>query len=118
MIEVLAVAGLATVQDAGRPGRMHMGIPPGGALVPELLAAANAAVHNAPGEAGIEVFGTITLAAHAPVRVATGGTDGQWLQAGAVLSLGTAGARVRYVAGYGGRPSSACRWTAAPLSNE
>src|SRR5207237_2248896 len=56
-LEMVAVAGLATVQDAGRPGRMHEGIPAGGALVPELLARANRAVGNAPGAAALEIFG-------------------------------------------------------------
>jgi biotin-dependent carboxylase-like uncharacterized protein len=66
VIEVVAAAGLALVQDAGRPGHMHEGVPPGGALVPEQLARANANVHNAHGEAAIEVFGSITLRARAP----------------------------------------------------
>ena len=43
VLEVVRIAGLATIQDGGRPGRMHEGIPPGGALVPELLARANRA---------------------------------------------------------------------------
>lgn len=102
MIQVLAVAGLATVQDAGRPGRMHEGIPSGGALVPELLASANAAVHNPWGEPGVEVFGAITLAAIEPVFVAVDRGAGRWLQAGEPWSVTTAGARVRYIAIRGG----------------
>ncbi len=102
MIEVVTVAGLATVQDAGRPGRMHQGIPPGGALVPELLATANAAVRNAWGTAGIEVSGTITLGARTPVLVAADGAGGRTLRAGESWSIATSGARVRYVAVRGG----------------
>ena len=102
MIRVVTVIGLATVQDAGRPGRMHEGIPPGGALVPERLAIANAAAHNDPEEAGVEVFGTITFAAVQPVFVAADGSGGRWLAAGEAWSVATAGARVRYVAVRGG----------------
>lgn len=102
MIRVVAVAGLATVQDAGRAGRMHQGLPPGGALVAEHLARANAAANNAPGEAGIEVFGAITLASDEPLLVAADGEAGRWLRAGEPWSIATAGTRVRYVAIRGG----------------
>src|SRR5262249_26453547 len=60
-MRLTAVQGLALLQDAGRPGRMHEGVPPGGALVPELLAAANAAVGNAPGAAAIELYGRVVV---------------------------------------------------------
>ena len=102
MIRILALSGLATVQDAGRPGRMHQGIPPGGALVPELLALANAAARNDPREAAVEVFGAITLEATAPVFVAADGEAGRWLHPGEPWSMATAGARVRYLAVRGG----------------
>ncbi len=102
MIRILTVTGLATVQDAGRPGRMHEGVPPGGALVAEHLALANAAVDNAPGEAGIEVFGAITLAADEPVLVAVDGAGGRRLEPGEAWSVACAGARVRYIAVRGG----------------
>ena len=65
-IEILRSAGLATVQDAGRPGSMHLGLPPGGPLVPWRLARANAAAGNRPGCAGIEVVGSVELVARAP----------------------------------------------------
>jgi biotin-dependent carboxylase-like uncharacterized protein len=102
MIRVLAVTGLATVQDAGRPGRMHEGVPPGGALVVEHLALANAAVDNAPGEAGIEVFGAITLASDEPVLVAEGGGHAPRPLTGEAWSVASVGARVAYVAVRGG----------------
>ena len=41
---------------------MHEGVPPGGALVPELLARANFAVGNRWDAPAIEVFGALTLA--------------------------------------------------------
>ena len=102
MIRIVAVAGLATVQDAGRPGRMHEGVPPGGALVTEQLAKANGGANNAPGEAGIEVFGTITLVASEPLLVAADGEVGRLLKAGELWTITSAGARVRYVAVRGG----------------
>lgn len=101
MIHVVALAGMATVQDAGRPGRMHEGVPPGGALVPELLARANAAAGNEPGEAAIELFGVLTLASDAPVLVADDGGVHE-LRDGAPWTVHCAGARVRYVAVRGG----------------
>jgi allophanate hydrolase subunit 2 len=81
---------------------MHQGLPPGGALVAEHLARANAAANNAPGEAGIEVFGAITLASDEPLLVAADGEAGRWLRPGEPWSIPTAGARVRYVAIRGG----------------
>jgi biotin-dependent carboxylase-like uncharacterized protein len=102
MIEVVRAAGLATVQDGGRRGHMHEGVPPGGALVPELLARANAAARNPHGAAAIELFGAITLRAHAPLVVATDDGVASRLAAGATWGLSSGAARVRYVALRGG----------------
>jgi biotin-dependent carboxylase-like uncharacterized protein len=102
MIEVVSIAGLAAVQDGGRAGRMHQGVPPGGALVPELLARANAAARNAPGEAGVEVFGALTIVARDPACVAGDDCVARDLGAGESWSVTTAGARVRYLAVRGG----------------
>jgi biotin-dependent carboxylase-like uncharacterized protein len=102
VIEVVRSAGLATVQDAGRRGHMHEGVPPGGALVPELLARANAAAHNPHDAAAIELFGSITLRADAPVVVATDEGPASPLDAGATWSLSSGAARVRYIALRGG----------------
>lgn len=60
-LEVLEVRGPVLVEDSGRPGRMHEGVPPGGALVPELLAAANGGVGNAWGAAALECYGRVVL---------------------------------------------------------
>ncbi len=46
-----------TVQDLGRPGWAHLGVPKGGAMDPEALAAANLLVGNRPEAAGLELFG-------------------------------------------------------------
>ena len=61
-VEILRVRGAALLQDGGRRGHMHEGVPPGGALVPELLARANLAVGNRWDAPAIEVFGALTLA--------------------------------------------------------
>jgi biotin-dependent carboxylase-like uncharacterized protein len=103
-IEVLQVAGLATVQDAGRPGRMHEGVPPGGALVPELLATANLAAGNAPGNPALELFGSIVLAVPVtapPLLVAVDGEPAHRLRPGDRWSVTSRGARVRYLAVHG-----------------
>ena len=107
MIRVVAVAGVVTVQDGGRPGRMHEGVPPGGAFVPELLARANAAARNARGAAGLEVFGSVTLAADERTWVADDGGEARALVPGQAWTVGVgvgagAGARVRYVGVRGG----------------
>ena len=84
---------------------MHEGVPPGGALVPELLARANAAVGNADDEAAIELFGSITL--KGPRGVLVAGDDGTASELGEPgrsdpWRIAGAGARVRYVAVRGG----------------
>jgi biotin-dependent carboxylase-like uncharacterized protein len=102
MIEIVRAAGLATVQDGGRRGHMHEGVPPGGALVPELLARANAAARNLRDTAAIELFGAITLRANAPVVIGTDEGLAHLLGAGDAWSLSSGAARVRYVALRGG----------------
>lgn len=102
MITVVAVRGLATVQDAGRPGHMHEGVPPGGPLVPELLARANAAVGNDAHAAGLEVFGAVTLAATPGTVVACDDGAAVTLGPDAAWKADCAGRRVRYVAVRGG----------------
>jgi biotin-dependent carboxylase-like uncharacterized protein len=102
MIAIVAVAGMVTVQDGGRAGHMHEGVPPGGALVPELLARANVAASNRPFEAALEVLGSITMSADGPTLVATDERDAHELQAGETWTVACGPARVRYVAIRGG----------------
>ncbi|OAS91971.1 biotin-dependent carboxyltransferase family protein [Achromobacter dolens] len=45
---------LTTVQDLGRPGHEHMGVPPSGAMDPGALRVANALIGNAPDAAALE----------------------------------------------------------------
>ncbi len=104
-LEIVACAGLATVQDAGRPGRMHEGIPPGGALVPELLAAANLAVGNPPGAAAVELFGKLRVRAHGAhaMTLSLDGAPARPLAPGEVLDVASGpAARVGYLAVGGG----------------
>ncbi|MEN3303946.1 MAG: hypothetical protein V7603_148 [Micromonosporaceae bacterium] len=55
MIEVLDAGVLTTVQDLGRPGLAHLGVPRSGALDQPALRLANRLVGNPEGAAGLEV---------------------------------------------------------------
>jgi len=102
-VRVTSVAGLVTVQDLGRPGFMHQGVPPGGALVPAFLRAANGALGNPEGAAALEVLGRVVLEAADEARLAT--EDGQVvrLRAGETFAVEPrADRRVRYLAVEGG----------------
>ncbi len=118
MIEVVRVGLVATVQDAGRQGWAHLGVPRSGALDAPALRRANQHVGNSPGAAGIEVvlrgirlrFGAAAVVAvtGAPVPVAVDGAAAPFaapiqMAAGQVLTLGAAPAGLRtYVAVAGG----------------
>jgi biotin-dependent carboxylase-like uncharacterized protein len=101
VIEIVRAVGACTVQDLGRPGFMHMGVPPGGALAPALLARANAAVGNEADAAAIEVAGALTLRASVDVVIALDDGAARTLEADHTLDVDGA-ARVRYVAVRGG----------------
>ena len=73
----------ATIQDAGRQGRLHCGMPPSGPLDPDTFVRANLAVGNEPGEAALEIplgrfvfraKGTLTISldGEAPIRLSDG----------------------------------------------
>ncbi|WP_199737167.1 MULTISPECIES: biotin-dependent carboxyltransferase family protein [Micromonospora] len=55
MIEVLRAGALTTVQDQGRPGYAHLGVPRSGALDPAALRLANRLVGNPATAAGLEI---------------------------------------------------------------
>ena len=118
MIEVVKPGLSTTVQDAGRTGYYHLGIPPSGALDQYALRAANLLVGNPAGAAALEcVYMGPELAFTADAVVAVAGASmvpkvgGEerplWesfpVSAGDVLSFGylTAGARA-YIAVSGG----------------
>lgn len=55
MLDILQAGPLTTVQDLGRPGWRHLGLPVGGAMDTGALQRANLLVGNAPGAAAIEL---------------------------------------------------------------
>jgi biotin-dependent carboxylase-like uncharacterized protein len=115
---VLEAGPLTTVQDRGRPGYAHLGVPRAGALDPPAAALANRLVGNDATAAVLEVtLGGLALRAGAgrwvavtgapgPVTVdgaARGRASAEWVPAGARLEIGTPSAGVRsYVAVGGG----------------
>lgn len=99
---VTGVAGLVTIQDLGRPGRMHEGLPRGGALVPELLVDANHAARNPPGAPAIEVIGRVALRAESAVIVATDARPARQLAPGDEVVVEAEPRRVTYLAVRGG----------------
>jgi allophanate hydrolase subunit 2 len=99
---VVRALGLVTVQDLGRPGRMHEAVPPGGALVRERLIAANRAVGNPDGAPAIEVLGELVIRAERPLDVATDTLAARTLAPGAELIITSEPRRVTYLAIRGG----------------
>lgn len=74
MIEVLRAGPLSTVQDLGRPGWAHLGVPRSGALDTPALRLANRLVGNPQHAAGLELtLGRCTLRVHEPTTVALTG---------------------------------------------
>lgn len=118
MIEILQPGIGTTVQDRGRAGHRHEGIPLSGWLDAPLAEAANALVGNAGGEAVLELrgMGTELRIVSGPVRIAlTGAVAAKWqrqdgtqttlpawqsatLQTGDRLSLGLAETGCAYLA--------------------
>ncbi len=71
---VEATGPLLLVQDLGRRGSAHLGVPPSGALDPAALALANRLVGNAEDAAGLEVLlGGVRLRVEDSTRVAVTG---------------------------------------------
>ena len=74
MIAIVKPGLLTTVQDLGRPGYAHLGVPRSGALDAPALARANALVGNPPSAAGLETTLTgVSLRAEAALTVAVTG---------------------------------------------
>jgi biotin-dependent carboxylase-like uncharacterized protein len=116
-MEVSAVGPLVLLQDRGRPGLAHLGVPRAGALDPRAAALANRLVGNSADAAVLEVIGGITLLAGDGRWVAVTGAAGRvevdgrvrslhqavWLPAGGQLTVGAPTVGVRsYVAVAGG----------------
>jgi allophanate hydrolase subunit 2 len=101
-LAVVRAIGLVTVQDLGRPGRMHEAVPPGGALVRDRLIAANRAARNPDGAPAIEVLGQLVVRTEQALEVATDTTAGRVLRAGDELAVTSEPRRVAYLAVRGG----------------
>ncbi|WP_053913401.1 biotin-dependent carboxyltransferase family protein [Streptomyces sp. SCSIO 75703] len=115
---VVRAGALTTVQDRGRPGHAHLGVPRSGALDAPAAALANRLVGNPVGAAVLETTldgcalrprRPVTVAvAGAPCRVRVDGRPAAWgaavdVPAGSLLEVGTAVRGVRaYVAVSGG----------------
>ena len=115
---VVRAGPLALVQDHGRPGFAHLGVPPSGALDRPALDLANRLVGNPPETAGIEaVLGGVRLRASSPCMVAVTGAEARVrlgssdvafgspvrLSPGDELRVGTPGSGLRcYLAVSGG----------------
>jgi biotin-dependent carboxylase-like uncharacterized protein len=108
VIEVLETGPLVTVQDRGRFGLAHLGVPRAGALDAPAAALANRLVGNEPDAAVLEsLLGGLVLRTDAGCWVAVTGAAGpggvQWLAAGAELRVGHPATGLRsYVAVAGG----------------
>lgn len=102
-IRILAAPAGATVQDAGRTGWLHAGVPPSGPLDATAHAAANVAVGNDPREAALEIpLGELRVASLGPVRVSIDGEAAVTLPSGAELVVPACPRAVRYLAVAGG----------------
>jgi biotin-dependent carboxylase-like uncharacterized protein len=107
---VEATGSLLLVEDLGRAGLAHVGVPPSGALDPAALTLANRLVGNAEDAAGLEVLlGGVRLQAQTSTRVALtgaqrglriGGREAAWgsaqsVRAGEGIEIGTEGDGLR-----------------------
>ncbi|MFI8087068.1 biotin-dependent carboxyltransferase family protein [Streptomyces sp. NPDC086080] len=117
-LAVVRAGALTTVQDRGRPGHAHLGVPRSGALDGPAAALANRLTGNAPDAAVLETTldgcsvrprSTVTMAVTgAPCPVTVDGGPVAWgapvrVRAGSVLDVGPAVSGVRaYVAVSGG----------------
>ncbi|MFF5146765.1 biotin-dependent carboxyltransferase family protein [Streptomyces sp. NPDC013157] len=115
---VVRAGALTTVQDRGRPGHAHLGVPRSGALDAPAAALVNRLTGNAPDAAVLETTlngcavrprSTVVVAVGgAPCSVTVGGRPAAWgapvvVPAGELLDVGTARSGVRsYVAVSGG----------------
>ncbi len=102
-LEVHAVRGPALLVDGGRFGHMHEGAPHGGPMVRRALTQANAAVGNAAGACGIELYGGIEVVARGGrIAVAADRDEARVLAEGEAFGVAVEGARVRYLGVAGG----------------
>jgi len=87
-LQILALGWSTTVQDAGRPGHAAIGVPPSGALDPQLRALVNRLVGNAEEAAVLETAGGLRLRASVGCTIATSAELGvEAMRAGAELAV-------------------------------
>lgn len=102
-VEILSAPPGATIQDAGRPGRLGQAIPPSGPLDPETFAAANLACGNEAGAAAIEIpLGRLRIRAHEATWAYVDGEAPVKLEPGDELDVPPSLSAVRYLALAGG----------------
>ncbi|MER5771436.1 5-oxoprolinase subunit C family protein [Streptomyces sp. NPDC001985] len=116
-IAVVRAGALTTVQDAGRPGHAHLGVPRSGALDPGAADLVNRLVGNPEGTAVLETTlsgcavrprrTVVAAVGGAPCPVTVDGRPVAWgapvrVPAGAVLDVGWATAGVRGYIGFAG----------------
>lgn len=91
MIEVVRPGLLTTVQDLGRRGYAHLGVPRSGALDPPALIAGNRLVGNADGDAALETTLTgVSVRAELPTVCAVTGARAEVTVAGEPVPMDTA----------------------------
>jgi allophanate hydrolase subunit 2 len=99
---LVRVAGPASLQDLGRPGQLHLGLPGGGTLAPTALAALNDALGNPREALGLEVFGLLVARAEGEVVARLDGGETVALGDGDTLTVRPSGQRLRLLAVAGG----------------
>lgn len=121
-LEVVRAGALTTVQDLGRPGHAHLGVPRSGALDEPAHRLANRLLHNPPDAATLETTLTgctlrllapaTAVVTGAPCPVTVDGRPAPWgtplrLRAGAVLDAGAATHGLRSYIGLAGGVAAA-----------
>lgn len=103
-LTVVRAGWATTVQDGGRPGLAHLGVPRAGAVDAHELAVLNRLVGNLPATAGVETAGGLVVRVDGPALVATSlERAARSVHAGAVIDVGPApGDLYGYLAVRGG----------------
>ena len=104
MLEVVRAGPLTTVQDLGRPGWAHLGVPRSGALDEPALRLANHLVGNPPGSGGLEItLGGFAARFDRPAIIAVAGAAAPVLvdgvDQGGLVEQGGAAGPIRVPAG-------------------
>jgi biotin-dependent carboxylase-like uncharacterized protein len=104
-IEIVEPGMATTLQDRGRPGYAHIGVPASGAVDPGLAGLVNRLVGNGPDATVIETCGGLTIGALMDILVATSAEPGpRSLRPGetCTVPVGSNGRLWHYVAVRGG----------------